>query len=59
MPIYEYRCKACGEKFEALRPVGDTGRTVSCPACGQKKPEKLPSVFASATGCGAGSEGFT
>ena len=31
MPIYEFECKKCGETFEALRPVGDTGSKLSCP----------------------------
>jgi putative FmdB family regulatory protein len=59
MPIYEYRCKACGERFEALRPVGDRGKSLDCPECGRKGPEKLPSVFAASSGCGSGSGGFT
>jgi putative FmdB family regulatory protein len=59
MPIYEFRCKACGERFEALRPVGDRGTKLSCPECGKKGPEKLPSVFASSASCGTGSGGFT
>jgi putative FmdB family regulatory protein len=59
MPIYEYRCKACGERFEALRPVGDRGKSLTCPECGKKGAEKLPSVFAASAGCGSGSGGFT
>jgi putative FmdB family regulatory protein len=59
MPIYEYRCKACGQRFEALRPVGDRGRSLICPECGEKGPEKLPSVFAASTGCGPAGGGFT
>ena len=31
MPIYEYRCKGCGEKFEAL--VFNRDDKVSCPKC--------------------------
>ena len=58
MPIYEYRCKKCDARFEAIRPVGDRGRGLACPECGAKGPEKQPSVFA-AGGCGGGSGGFT
>ena len=32
MPIYEFRCDACGERFEALVDVG-TG-SVPCRVCG-------------------------
>jgi putative FmdB family regulatory protein len=59
MPIYEYRCRACGERFEAIRPVGDTGRSLTCPECGKPRPEKMPSVFAATGNCGSGSGEFT
>ena len=31
MPLYEYRCTACGRSVEALRPVGD--HLELCPIC--------------------------
>ena len=31
MPIYEFRCDRCGERFEELVPVGT--ETVECDAC--------------------------
>ncbi|PIS16183.1 MAG: FmdB family transcriptional regulator [Candidatus Portnoybacteria bacterium CG09_land_8_20_14_0_10_44_13] len=43
MPIYEFRCKKCGKKFEQL--VLKKSETVSCPKCGHKKTEKLFSAF--------------
>ena len=33
MPIYEYKCKACGNKFEEL--VRNEEVEVRCGACGQ------------------------
>jgi putative FmdB family regulatory protein len=36
MPIYEYRCNACGHQEEHLQKVSDAPLSV-CPACG--KPE--------------------
>ena len=36
MPIYEYRCNACGHKEEHLQKVSEAPLTV-CPVCG--KPE--------------------
>jgi putative FmdB family regulatory protein len=36
MPIYEYRCNACGHTEEHLQKVSEAPLTV-CPACG--KPE--------------------
>ena len=33
MPLYEYRCPACGV-FELLLRMGAAGREASCPECG-------------------------
>lgn len=58
MPIYEFRCKKCGETFEALRSMGDTGEDLACPTCGTKAPERIFSVFSAAGGCSPTSTGF-
>ncbi len=34
MPIYEYRCEACGHELEALQKMSDALLT-DCPECGQ------------------------
>jgi putative FmdB family regulatory protein len=34
MPIYEYRCNACGHKLESLQRLSDAP-LVACPACGK------------------------
>jgi putative FmdB family regulatory protein len=39
MPIYEYRCSACGHQEDHLCKVSDALLT-KCPACGKKKYEK-------------------
>ena len=43
MPIYEYACRDCGHKFEAL-VRSDT--VPECSACHSTELEKLLSVFA-------------
>ena len=43
MPIYEYRCSACGHELEALQKLRDAPLTV-CPSCG--KPELRKQVSA-------------
>ena len=43
MPIYEYRCKDCGNRFEAIVP-SSTSPAPACSSCGKKKPEKLISA---------------
>jgi putative FmdB family regulatory protein len=40
MPIYEYRCAACGFQSEYLRKVTDPDLSV-CPQCGQDAFRKL------------------
>lgn len=58
MPIYEYRCRACGHVFEAIVSLRAGAEPPPCPECDAPSPEKLPSVFAAgAGGCGGG--GFT
>ncbi len=39
MPIYEYRCSACGHQEDHLRKLSDPA-LIKCPACGRKKYEK-------------------
>lgn len=52
MPIFEYKCKKCGEVFELL--VRESTKP-ACPKCGGKRLEKLVSGFSvSATGKGGG-----
>jgi putative FmdB family regulatory protein len=43
MPIYEYRCGACGHEHEALQKVSEPPLT-KCPACGKPKLQKLLSA---------------
>jgi len=49
MPIYEYRCRACGATFEELRPAASADEPVGC-ACGDTDVARLPSLIAAASG---------
>jgi len=40
MPIYEYRCSACGHQQEFLQKVSDAPLTV-CPQCGKPTFSKM------------------
>ena len=40
MPIYEYRCSACGFQKEFLRKISDAPLT-TCPECGKESLNKL------------------
>lgn len=35
MPIYGFRCPACGMEFEVSRPMKDAGNPASCPLDGE------------------------
>jgi len=48
MPIYEYRCDACGGQFEKL--VRSSSPAVACPGCGDEKVERQYSTFAAKMG---------
>jgi putative FmdB family regulatory protein len=39
MPLYEFECRACGNRFEELMASG--GRAPPCPACGAERVERL------------------
>ena len=41
MPIYEYRCPACGEVSEIFQGVGETDDPLQCKYCGGKDIEKI------------------
>jgi putative FmdB family regulatory protein len=45
MPLYQYRCKRCGHKFEMLRRISDPDNEVPCPECGTRGPEKVIMPF--------------
>jgi putative FmdB family regulatory protein len=49
MPIYNYRCTACGTEFERL--VRSETR-VSCPKCNGRRLERLMSLTARPAGAG-------
>jgi putative FmdB family regulatory protein len=43
MPIYEYRCEACGHTLEALQKINDTPLS-DCPECSQSALKRLISA---------------
>ncbi len=45
MPIFEYRCCACGAEFEALVRASGDERAVVCESCRSRRVERRPSVF--------------
>jgi len=47
MPIYEYQCKKCGEKFELRRSLQEKEEEPECPRCGIRDTRRMFSVFGS------------
>ena len=43
MPIYEYECRECGHRFEAIVRAGESP---GCPSCQSTNLERLISQFA-------------
>jgi putative FmdB family regulatory protein len=50
MPIYEYRCKDCGQGFSRLQSVSASAEGVTCNKCDSNNVERLLSTFASTSG---------
>ena len=68
MPIYEYKCKKCGNQFEMLTFGMSEKADAVCPKCKSKKTSRMMSAFgrgkyaslaaggagaASSSGCGS------
>ena len=53
MPIYEYKCKKCGNKFELLQKMNESNKNITCPECGASQAEKLFSTFSSSSDTGS------
>ncbi|MDP9121121.1 MAG: zinc ribbon domain-containing protein, partial [Acidobacteriota bacterium] len=46
MPLYEYRCRGCGDRFEILQRLGGGAAGLSCPHCEGHELDKQFSTFA-------------
>ncbi len=53
MPVYEYYCPKCSDRFELLRPLSRMDDPASCPA-GHEGGERVLSRFAAMTKGGSG-----
>jgi putative FmdB family regulatory protein len=61
MPIYEFKCKKCGNTFEKLIFSSDEEAKLACPLCGERDTCKLMSSFSSGSSsiCPTSSGGFS
>jgi len=53
MPIYEYLCQSCGDRFEKLVRRTEDVLESGCPSCGQKHLQQEYSTFAAQTSSGS------
>lgn len=45
MPIFEYQCKSCGEKYEIYHSIKENTKDIICPECKSIDYKKLFSQF--------------
>ena len=43
MPLYEYQCKACQERFSEILSIKESDDVPACPSCGSEDVQKLVS----------------
>ena len=53
MPLYDYRCRECGDTFELRRPMAESDAPAECPAGHVNTVKLLPLVAVGGRG-GAG-----
>jgi putative FmdB family regulatory protein len=49
MPVYEYECRNCKERFEVLQSIRDDASKIRCPKCQADKPKRVLSLFSSSS----------
>jgi putative FmdB family regulatory protein len=57
MPLYEYVCNKCGNKFEYLQGQSEKDVRIACPNCESGNVTKVFSAFSTSCGdggCGGG-----
>ncbi len=60
MPLYEYECRMCKERFEVLQKMNEGSSHLRCPKCHTDRPQRVLSLFSSgivksSDGCSTGS----
>ncbi len=53
VPLYEYQCQHCGQRFEKLVRLSELDRPISCPHCGSEQTTRQLSTFAARTASGS------
>lgn len=45
MPLYDFTCKACGERFEVMSSSDQLDENAVCPACGARDVTRVFTSF--------------
>ncbi len=45
MPVYEFQCDKCGQKFELKLSLFHNRKAEKCPKCGGEEPRRIFSSF--------------
>jgi putative FmdB family regulatory protein len=45
MPLYEYKCSKCGNKFTLRRELSESEKEAKCPECGTEDLKRIYSEF--------------
>ncbi len=45
MPVFEYKCKSCGNNYDIFHFTKEVTEDIICPKCQSKEYEKLLSAF--------------
>lgn len=57
MPLYEYLCRECGSRVEAMRRMSERENGPACVSCGSERMELALSASAFLGGSGGGAGG--
>jgi putative FmdB family regulatory protein len=47
MPLYEYECRDCGDRFEKMLSFSQADQSQECPSCGSPESQRHISIFSS------------
>jgi putative FmdB family regulatory protein len=54
VPLYEYECQDCKQKFEKLMRLGAADDEIVCPFCGSSQTKRAISLFATSSSGSSG-----
>ncbi|MBM3156462.1 MAG: zinc ribbon domain-containing protein [Chloroflexi bacterium] len=44
MPVYQYECDRCRERFDFRKEIGEVNKELKCPQCGAESVRRVYSV---------------